>query len=242
MLGDGHQNVAILALQDAYGETLAEQATAAIEDGGGTVVFEEFYDPKATDFSALLDEASSSNPDAVILIAFDETKTIIPQAASRNFGPQDVPYFLVDGNLADYSEDFDPGTMTGAKGTLPGAETGDDFKQALQDAYGELTEFAYAGESYDATILVALAAVAADDDSGESIASQMQAVSTEGTECTSFADCLELLEAGEDIDYNGVSGDIEFDENGDPTSASIGIYEYGDDNTFSPVEFIEGNI
>ena len=35
--------------------------------------------------SALLDEASSSNPDAVILIAFDETKTIIPQAASRNF-------------------------------------------------------------------------------------------------------------------------------------------------------------
>jgi len=242
VLADGHASVAILALQDAYGETLAEQATQAIEDGGGTVVYEEFYDPKATDFSAVIDEASSTNPDAVILIAFDETKTIIPQAASRNFGPQDVPYFLVDGNLANYSEDFDPGTMTGAKGTLPGAEATDDFRDRLQDAWGELTEFAYAGESYDATILVALAAVAAGDDSGEAIASQMQAVSRDGTECTAFAECVELLEAGEDIDYNGISGDVEFDENGDPTSASIGIYEYGDDNTFSPVEFIEGNI
>jgi ABC-type branched-subunit amino acid transport system substrate-binding protein len=242
VLADGYQNVAILALQDAYGETLAEQATKAIEDGGGTIVFQEFYDPKATDFSAVIDEASSTSPDAVILIAFDETKTIIPQAASRNFGPQDVPYFLVDGNLANYSEDFDPGTMAGAKGTLPGAETGDDFKQRLQDEYGELTEFAYAGESYDATILVALAAVAAGDDSGESIGSQMEAVSGGGTECTSFAECVELLDAGEDIDYNGVSGKIEFDSAGDPTSASIGIYQYGDDNTFTAVEFIEGNV
>lgn len=29
---------------------------------------------------------------------------------------------------------------------------------------------------------------------------------------------------------------------GDPTSASIGIYQYGDDNTFTAVEFIEGNV
>jgi branched-chain amino acid transport system substrate-binding protein len=242
VLADGYANIAILALQDAYGETLAEQATKAIEDGGGTVVYTEFYDPKATDFSAIIDQASSTSPDAVILIAFDETKTIIPQAASRNFGPQDVPYFLVDGNLANYSEDFDAGTMTGAKGTLPGAESTDEFRQRLQDAYGPLTEFAYSGESYDATILVALAAVAAGDDSGAAIASQMQAVSRDGTECTSFAECVELLEAGEDIDYNGVSGKVEFDENGDPTSASIGIYEYNDDNTFSPLEFVEGNI
>lgn len=242
VLADGHANVAILALQDAYGETLAEQSATAIEDGGGTVVYREFYDPKATDFSAVLDEASSTNPDAVILIGFDETKTIIPQAASRNFGPQDVPYFFVDGNLANYSEDFEEGTLTGTKGTLPGAEATDEFRDRLQEAYGELTEFAYAGESYDATILLALAAVAAGDDSGTAIASQMQAVSRDGTECTTFAECVELLEAGEDIDYNGVSGKVEFDENGDPTSASIGIYEYIDDNSFEPVDFVEGNI
>lgn len=243
VLLDGYQNVAIMALQDAYGETLAEQATQAIEDGGGTVVFSEFYDPKSTDFSAILDSAASTNPDAVILIAFDETKTIIPQAVSRNFGPADVPYFFVDGNLADYSEDFDPGTLTGVKGTLPGADTDDEFKAALSEAYGEeLTVFAYAAESYDAAILVALAAIAAGDDSGTAIASQMQAVSRDGTKCTSFAECKELLEAGEDIDYDGVSGPVEFDENGDPTAAFIGIYQYDDTNNYSPLEFIEGNV
>jgi len=243
VLLDGYQNIAIMALQDAYGETLAEQTTQAIEDGGGTVVFSEFYDPKSTDFSAILDSAASTNPDAVILIAFEETKTIIPQAVSRNFGPADVPYFFVDGNLGDYSEDFDPGTLTGVKGTLPGADTDDEFKARLSEAYGEeLTVFAYAAESYDASILVALAAIAAGDDSGEAIASQMQAVSTEGTKCTSFAECKELLEAGEDIDYDGVSGPVEFDENGDPTAAFIGIYEYDDTNNYSPLEFVEGSV
>ena len=39
-----------------------------------------------------------------------------------------------------------------------------------------------------------------------------------------------------------LSGQIALDENGDPTSASIGIYEYGDDNTSTPVDFIEGNV
>jgi ABC-type branched-subunit amino acid transport system substrate-binding protein len=238
VLADGYQNVAILALQDAYGETLVEQATISLENGGATVVFSEFYDPKATDFSAIIDEASSTNPDAVILIGFDETKTIIPQTVSRNFGPQDVPYFFVDGNIADYSDDFDPGTLTGTKATLPGADSSDEFKQRLQDSYGELDSFAYAGESYDAVTLVALAAEAAGDDSGEAIASQLQAVSADGTTCTSFAECKELLDAGEDIDYDGISGPVDWDENGDTTAASIGIYEYAEDNTYSPVDFI----
>jgi branched-chain amino acid transport system substrate-binding protein len=54
--------------------------------------------------------------------------------------------------------------------------------------------------------------------------------------------CKELLEAGEDIDYDGASGPIEFDENGDPTAAFIGIYEYDDTNNYSPLEFIEGSV
>ncbi len=31
-------------------------------------------------------------------------------------------------------------------------------------------------------------------------------------------------------DYDGYSGDITFDEAGDPQGASIGIYKYGADN------------
>ncbi|MGB9375148.1 MAG: ABC transporter substrate-binding protein [Jiangellales bacterium] len=243
ILADGQATLAIIALQDAYGEDLTAQVTETFEAGGGTVVYSEFYDPKSTDFSAVLDAASSTNPDAVALIAFDETKTIIPQAASRNFGPQDVQYYFVDGNLADYSEDFDAGTLEGTFGTLPGQERPQEFLDALDEVWDEpLTEFAYSGESYDAVNVIALAAVAAGSDAGEAIASQLQAVANDGTECTTFAECKELIEAGEDIDYVGISGPVEFDDNGDQSAAVIGIYEYDGDNRPNAIEFVEGSL
>ena len=52
---------------------------------------------------------------------------------------------------------------------------------------------------------------------------------------TSFEDGVALLAEGEQIDYDGPSGPITFDENGDPTEATIGIFEYGDDNTYSRI-------
>ncbi len=45
-----------------------------------------------------------------------------------------------------------------------------------------------------------------------------------------------------DIDYDGVSGEIELGETGSPTAASIGIYEYDATNKIAPVKFIKGNI
>jgi branched-chain amino acid transport system substrate-binding protein len=242
VLSDGNANVAILALQDSYGEGLAENAELSITEGGGAVATTVFYDPKAANYAAEVTEVISTNPDAVILIGFDETKKIIPEMIKQGAGPADLPIYFVDGNLADYSADFEEGTLAGVKGTLPGAEVTDEFKQLLIDAYGDLTVFSYGPESYDASCGVALAAEAAGSDSGEAIASQLQAVSAEGEKCTTFADCVELIKAGTDIDYDGVSGPIEFDENGDPTEAFIGIYEYDDTNTPSPLEFRAGSL
>jgi len=36
-------------------------------------------------------------------------------------------------------------------------------------------------------------------------------------------------------DYDGLSGGIAFGDNGDPTEAAIGIYQYGEDNTYLPI-------
>ena len=148
----------------------------------------------------------------------------------------------MDGNLANYDKDFPKGTLKGVKGTLPGVVAGDEFKARLTAIKPDLTEFAYSPESYDATILVALAAQAAGDDAGESIASKMQEVSKGGAKCTSFKDCLALLKDGKDIDYNGVSGPVEFNDKGDPSKATIGIYQYGADNKYTFVEGKDGEI
>lgn len=144
-----------------------------------------------------------------------------------------TPLYLVDGNVGlTELEDLPAGTLTGVKGTLPGAETGQDFKDELNAVNPKLPDlgYSYAPESYDAATLIMLAAVQAKSDVGKDIAANLQKVSEGGTECTSFKDCNDLLKQGEDIDYNGQSGPVEFDQFGDPTVATIGIYEYNGDN------------
>jgi ABC-type branched-subunit amino acid transport system substrate-binding protein len=237
ILSDGNSTVGILALQDSYGTGLAESTTKSISDGGGEVVETVVYDPKAASFSSEVGKIKAADPEAIAVIAFDETKKIIPEMVKQGIGPDTKKIYFVDGNLASYEKDFPKGTLEGVKGTLPGVAASDEFKARLTDLKPDLTEFAYSPESYDATILVALAASAAGDDSGEAISSQMQAVSEGGTKCESYQECLDLLKDDEDIDYDGVSGPVEFNDAGDPSEATIGIYQYGADNNYT---FLEG--
>ena len=150
--------------------------------------------------------------------------------------------YFVDGNTADYSETFEPGTLEGVKATFPGAELGDAFQERMLKVDPDLKDFTYGPESYDAAMVVALAAVAADSDNGEAIAQEMQAVSAEGTACSGFEECSKLLENDEDIDYEGVSGPIDFNSTGSPTKATIGIFEYDADNTYAPISYETGEV
>ena len=241
-ISDGKTKPAIMVLQDAYGETLAEVFEENYTAAGGSLAADPvFYDPKAASFEAEVGQIKAANPDAVVMIGFDETAKVMQEFIKQGLGPQDVQFYFVDGNLSN-SYDFPAGTLAGTKGTLPGSESPDDFKAALLEVNPDLEDFSYAPESYDATIVLALAAVAAGNDSGTAIASELANVTSGGTVCTTYAECVELLEAGEDIDYNGRSGPIDFDANGDPAKATMGVYEYGQDNTYSPLDFISGDV
>ncbi len=242
VLGDGHTSVAIMALQDPYGEGLAENVQKSVDGGGGEVVERVIYDPKAANYSAEVGKIKAAQPEALVLIGFEETKKIIPELISQGIGPDKVSLYLVDGNLADYSGDFNPGTLAGTKGTLPGAKTGEQFQQQLLQMNPKLKDFSYAPESYDATVLTALAAEAAKSDSGQAIAGKLVEVSKGGEKCSSFTKCQKLLADGTDIDYDGQSGPVEFSDKGDPTEATIGIYEYGADNKYKNVDYRSGKL
>ncbi len=244
LVQEDRSNIAILSRQDSYGETLAEQIKAGVEAAGSKVAVTSFYGEKAPSYDAQVDEIAASKPDAIVLIAFDETKKIVPQLVSKGVGPQDVPMYMVDGNTADYSGESFAAELKGVKGTIPGAEAADDFKQRLLGVDPALKDYSYAAESYDAVVTSALAAIAADNDSGAAIASKLVDVTKGGTKCTSFKECADLLadDKDADIDYDGVSGPIELGETGSPTAASIGIYEYTAKGTYQPSEYIAGEI
>lgn len=150
--------------------------------------------------------------------------------------------YFVDGNTSNYEKDFEKGTLDGVRATFPGAELQDDFRERLLGIDPKLKDFTYGPESYDATIVVALAATAAKNDSGKAIGQKMSEVTIEGTKCTAFKECADLLNKGEDIDYDGVSGPIDLNSTGSPSAATIGIFQYGDDNNYKPVDYITGQI
>ncbi|WP_309232664.1 ABC transporter substrate-binding protein [Actinotalea sp. JY-7885] len=234
IINDGHSNVAFLVFNDDYGVTLRDVAKGELEEAGVTVTYGnpgEEFDPASDDvIPSAVTAALSTSPDAVVVIAFDQTKLLIPALSSAGFDTSKL--YLVDGNLADYSADFEPGTLEGAKGTQPGANASEEFRERLLEVNPDLKDYNYAGESYDAVVLAALAAVKGGGTDGPTIQANLHAVSGAdgGTECETFADCVELIESGEDIDYVAVSGVGAFNEDNDPSSAWVGIYQFDAEN------------
>jgi branched-chain amino acid transport system substrate-binding protein len=233
ILADGCTNVGVLALQDPYGEGLAKNVGDTVTGGGGSLTPEAaiFYDPAASNFDAQVNELKAANPGCVVLIGFEESAKVIQSMVAAGIGPQDTQLYLVDGNLGNaLGEDLPAGVLEGTKGSLPGAEATPEFRERLLTVDPELTDYSYAAESYDAVITSVLAAIAAESDAGEAIGGTLADVTREGEKCTTFEQCKTLLEDGEDIDYDGISGPIELSDKGDPTSAVVGIYTYGPDN------------
>ena len=242
IIEDGHQNVAILARQDSYGELLASQVEKGVTAGGGKVVSKTLYSADAQNFTAEVNKIAATKPDAIALIAFNETTKIIPAMISKGIGPKAQQIYFVDGNTADYSKDFPKGTLTGVKATYPGAELKGDFKARLLKTDPNLKDFTYGPESYDATMLIALASAAAESDSPTEFSKEIIEVSREGEMCNEFKACADLLKDGKDINYEGVSGPVDLGDNGSPTKATIGLFEFGAENTYKPIKYIPGVI
>jgi ABC-type branched-subunit amino acid transport system substrate-binding protein len=234
---DGASTLGLLVLNDPYGTGLAAATKESFEAAGGEVVAEELFNTGDSNFDAQLSAINAANPDAVAVITFDEAKVVVPALVGSGY-PGDQLYF-VDGNLSDYSADFAPGLVAGAKGTLPGPVLEDDFRARMDATDPNLADYSYGPESYDAAVLIALAAYAANSTDGTEIAKYLRQVSGgsgDGEKVTDLAEAFSLLAEGQQIDWDGPSGPITLDENGDPTEATIGIYQYGDDNTYERIQ------
>jgi branched-chain amino acid transport system substrate-binding protein len=245
ILQDGKTNVSILYMNDAYGKGLRENIVNTLEAGGASIAAEAVFEPSSTDFNSAITSVLAPDPDALVVISFDEVKTIADQLASKGFDFNN--FYGTDGNYGVIKETDTNVDIAGAQFTNPGVEAKEDFQGRLQDmvkADGdpELTVFSYAAESYDGTTLLALAALQGKATDGATLKENLQSVSEGGTKCESFADCAKLIADGEDVDYDGISGPITWDENGDPTEAYVSVYKYGEGNTQNFAEQVYGKL
>jgi len=232
--------VALVATGDPIGQSIVSTLNGTLAAHGGSLVANIALTASSApaDVIAQLKKAA---PDAVVLDTPDngaQTKALITALAGGGFGGAKL--WLTSQNLADYSLALPAGQLTGAGGILEGADSPAAFQAKLKAVDPGIGSFQYAPEAYDATILAALAATLAHDDAGIRIEAHLRAASVGGIKCTSYAECLDVLVTEPKIDYDGLSGELNLDAAGDPTSASYGVFTYTADNKYARTGSVTG--
>ena len=86
----------------------------------------------------------------------------------------------------------------------------------------------FAHNAYDCLAVIALAAQSAGSSQPRDIASSVSAVTTSGTRCSAFVTCSTALLDGRNINYNGPSGNLTIDADGNVTTAIFERFTFDD--------------
>ena len=90
IIEDGNNTVGILALNDPYGTGLAENTLNNLVDAGLSEddIVSITYDPQAANFDSEVQEMVDFNPDAIVVIGFEESSRILDGLNAKGVGPQ----------------------------------------------------------------------------------------------------------------------------------------------------------
>jgi ABC-type branched-subunit amino acid transport system substrate-binding protein len=225
ILDDGSQTVSILVRGDDYGASIGGALEENLTDQGATVTSIE-YDPEAASFDAELEQATAGDPDAVVVVAFDEGSRLLAGLIELGAGPGDKHVYGTDGmGYAALAEQVAPGQpelLEGLKGTQTSSAHDPGFDERLREENPSLEVTNFAPYFYDCVVVLALAAEAAGSSLAVDYTPEIVGVTRDGEKCTTFAECRDLLADGQDIDYDGVSGPLDFIDVGEP---AVGIFD-----------------
>lgn len=228
-------SVAIVFRDDDLGSSLSAALATALETAEIDLeAVEVAVDASAEDLTDAIEAVKEAEPDVVVLATpdnGDQTKALITQLSAAGSGGAKL--WLTSQNLADYSQTLPAGLLNGVNGLLEGAEADAAFQAKIKQEDPGVVDFRYAAEAYDATVLAALAAVLAGDDGGASIARMLGAASVDGIKCTSFGECVDVLRTQPDIDYDGISGSVNLDAQGDPERGTYVLVAYNGENKYA---------
>ena len=238
----GFDNVGVIYRDDAWGQGLAEAFRQAWT--GGIVVVASPATQVQESYLDLLERSARDGAQALVLLTFwHEAGVILSEALDSGLYSQ----FLFGDALRrnGLAAAVGKGRLAGMYGTASGPSHENAstivWDAAFRNEYGRDTEATYVKETYDAAMAVMLAAEAAGSVEGTAIRGKLRDIASPPGEQVlpgpeSIDRALSLIAEGSDIDYEGASNSIEWDEYGDLKQGYISIWRFTDEDEIEDVE------
>ncbi len=225
----GLSDVGVLYVNNDYGQGLAD---AFAEAYGGTVTSSIAFEQGQASYRGELQRAKGTNTQALVVIGYPESGSVILRQALE--GGYFTRFVFTDGMKApEIIDRIGARILEGAFGTVPQSPDTEGlrvFREAYTAEYGGLPGKPYYDTAYDAAMVIALAAQKAGSTDPEAIRDNLREIANPPGEVIlpgQWEKAVKLLADGEDINYEGASGSVDFDKNGDVPGA-IGHWEIQD--------------
>ena len=207
LLEEGINEVALTYTNNDYGKGLADAFQTAFEAAGGTVTISAAHEDGKADYSAEVGALASAGGDRLVVAGYvDQGGSGIVRAALDS-GAFDTFHFP-DGMISDALVENFGSEIDGSTGQNPGTDSpgAKKYAELIGDKFNPTSPFS--AESYDAAALIMLAMQAADSkDPSDYKSHVMDVANAPGIEIFpgELGKALELIKAGEEIDYVGAS-------------------------------------
>jgi ABC-type branched-subunit amino acid transport system substrate-binding protein len=219
----GFKRMAVAYIPGAYGEGLAASFAESFTQAGGTVTASIEYVEEQQSYNDLLDQLYVGAPESILLVAYANDGGQIIRDYLSGYSSRGTFWYFSDG-LGDpaFIVLVGPSNFTFQhEGTAGAAPMTPDFSayaakiQAKNGAPPQLGTFS--ANYYDATMLIGLAIAEGKSQKGTDIRDHMYTVSKGGKKYgpAQIKEALAAAAAGQDIDFDGITGNLDFDEFGD---------------------------
>ena len=238
----GYRSLAVTYSNDDYNAGLAGVFEASFKELGGTVTASQAHEPNKASYRSELSTLSGGGGEGLALFAYYGSSgiTIIRNSLENGlFGK-----FLGADGMMDNSviEQIGADTLRGnIMLSQPASDTeGDSYKAfaAAFEAAGNNPGAPFVAHGYDVAFLAALAIEKAGAADRSMISAALREVANAPGMVIrpgEWEKAKAAIAAGEDINYEGASGAIEFDGNGD-VAGTYSLNGVGDDGTWTPVQ------
>ena len=192
-----------------------EQAFKAL---GGKIDANITLTPGQSSYNAELAQAFSSHPQ-VIFDSMDSQSAATLFADGQQLGYMNVPWIGDDLQSApngDYAKAFGQTASTELTAALPASPSGGAFNHFLSDyqqVWHTKTILPTTFNEYDSVVIASLAMTAAKSTNPKVWLKDVSKVSNPpGVQCTTYPTCVRLIKKGKDVNYQGASGNDDFNK------------------------------